>query len=158
MFNYKVWSLARIFLADDDPALNTIPTLLSTLSRHSSPVHSVRFSWTGQYLASGGADGRVLVYHLLAGEGGTVIGSKAKNLENWAIFRVYQQNLDVSEVAGLSHARKCWFNMCCLANIQTYCSHNCISCKQFFCLMACAKTFNAGLALFCLNITVCLMN
>lgn len=68
------------------------------MNRHSSAVHSVRFSFFGQYLASGGADGRVIVYHLLPGDGGIPLGSKVKNNENWKVLRVYQQALDISEV------------------------------------------------------------
>lgn len=40
------------------------PFLISTLSLHQGPIHSLAFSPSGKYLASGSTDGRVLLWDI----------------------------------------------------------------------------------------------
>ncbi|GMH44900.1 hypothetical protein BSKO_12857 [Bryopsis sp. KO-2023] len=101
----KIWSFASALVGDDESRAQA-PTLLCTLSRHSSAVQTVRFSLSGEFLASGGADKQVLVYSLHPGEGSTTLGGKEKNIENWRVHRMFPQGLDVSEVAWGPESKK----------------------------------------------------
>ncbi|KXL47868.1 hypothetical protein M433DRAFT_152569 [Acidomyces richmondensis BFW] len=83
----RIWSTEAILNASD-PSY-TKPRQLASLAYHSGTVHSVRFSASGKYLASGADDKIVCIYTLEAGAPGhTTFGSgETAAVENWRIFR-----------------------------------------------------------------------
>lgn len=57
----RIWSTKAIFKSID-PSAQSLPRQLCSLTHHTGAVHSVRFSGTNRYLASGSDDKIVLVY------------------------------------------------------------------------------------------------
>eukprot|EP00879_Flechtneria_rotunda_P030193 GHRR01032794.1.p1 GENE.GHRR01032794.1~~GHRR01032794.1.p1 ORF type:complete len:226 (+),score=42.48 GHRR01032794.1:270-947(+) len=95
----KMWNLLPILdsAAERDP---NVPKLLAVLSEHQGSVLVVRFSNSGQLLASGGNDNTVLVYKLSSAPATAKLGSKWVNLENWkTVGSIRGHALDVT---GLS--------------------------------------------------------
>ena len=58
----RIWSTDAIYNAPD-PAYSK-PKQLCSMSNHSGTIHSVRFSGTGKYLASGSDDRIVCIYYI----------------------------------------------------------------------------------------------
>ena len=58
----RIWSTDAIYNAPD-PSYSK-PKQLCSMSNHSGTIHSVRFSGTGKYLASGSDDRIVCIYYI----------------------------------------------------------------------------------------------
>ena len=58
----RIWSTEAIYNAPD-PSYSK-PKQLCSMSNHSGTIHSVRFSGTGKYLASGSDDRIVCIYYI----------------------------------------------------------------------------------------------
>ena len=58
----RIWSTDAIYNAPD-PSYSK-PRQLCSMSNHSGTIHSVRFSGTGKYLASGSDDRIVCIYYI----------------------------------------------------------------------------------------------
>ena len=58
----RIWSTEAILKADD--ATYDKPRQLASMSHHSGTIHTVRFSSSGKYLASGADDKIVCIYVL----------------------------------------------------------------------------------------------
>ncbi|ANZ73920.1 BA75_00259T0 [Komagataella pastoris] len=69
--NVRIWRLIYGREDNDDKESVSSVEYLSTLAKHTQAVNCVRFDTTGEYLASGGDDGVVLIWRLLS-EGGVV--------------------------------------------------------------------------------------
>lgn len=78
----KVWNLGAALDAEQE-AQEGVHKLLAVLSEHTGAVNVVRFSAEGRLLASGSDDAAVILYHMLPGPGGGMLGSSAANVENW---------------------------------------------------------------------------
>ncbi|CAO1624325.1 unnamed protein product [Sympodiomycopsis kandeliae] len=90
----KIWATEPI----QDAKVEAVPgvhKLLSTLSRHSGSVLSLRFSPSGRYLASGSDDTICLVWEFdpsgqsggMGSFGSSSFGSSEQNVESWKIHR-----------------------------------------------------------------------
>ncbi|GAA6039502.1 hypothetical protein JCM8097_009584 [Rhodosporidiobolus ruineniae] len=94
----RIWSTAPI-LSPDAEHDDNVPRLLSTLSSHTGPVMSVRWSNGGSFLASGSDDRVVMIWAHDGSGGGKVWGSETTNIENWkATRRLVGHNSDVAGV------------------------------------------------------------
>ncbi|XP_060561326.1 protein HIRA-like [Ruditapes philippinarum] len=78
-----IWNMApvRDELADKN---ENVPKILCEMDNHLACVNSVRWSNSGRFLASGGDDKLVMIWHITKyGVGGTVFGSDSKIVESW---------------------------------------------------------------------------
>ena len=99
----RIWSTAAIFAAND--ADYNEPRQLASMSHHSGTIHTVRFSSSGKYLASGADDKIVCIYVLDPNPPpqATFGSSEAPPVENWRIFRrLVGHDNDVQDL-GWSH-------------------------------------------------------
>ncbi|GAA5916278.1 hypothetical protein JCM5296_002639 [Sporobolomyces johnsonii] len=98
----RIWSTVPVLNPDAEHD-DKCPRLLSTLTAHTGPVMSVRWSNSGAYLASGSDDGAVLIWAHAGTAGGKVWGSDTTNIENWkAVRRLVGHQSDVADVAWSS--------------------------------------------------------
>ncbi|CAF9926430.1 MAG: HIR complex subunit [Alectoria fallacina] len=84
----RIWSTDAIYNAPDSSY--TKPKQLCSMSNHSGTIHSVRFSGTGKYLASGSDDRIVCIYYIdpsPPSEFATFGSNEAPPVENWKISR-----------------------------------------------------------------------
>lgn len=58
------------------------------LSRHVRAVNVVRWSPTGQYLASGDDDANIIIWQQKADDLAIMIDGEDNNKENWSTFKV----------------------------------------------------------------------
>lgn len=97
----KIWATESIL----DEAVEQLPgahRLLSTLSRHTGSVLAVRFSPSGQLIASGSDDTVCLVWAFDTSgvAGGSSFGSSEQNVESWKIrARLTGHESDVVDLA-----------------------------------------------------------
>ncbi|XP_053374896.1 protein HIRA-like [Mercenaria mercenaria] len=78
-----IWNMAPV--RDEKAEKNEgVPKILCEMDNHLACVNSVRWSTSGRYLASGGDDKLVMIWHITKiGVGGTVFGSDSKIVESW---------------------------------------------------------------------------
>ncbi|MCJ1387531.1 HIR complex subunit [Xylographa bjoerkii] len=84
----RIWSTAAIYEAANPNS--TEPRQLASMSYHSGTIHTVRFSSSGKFLASGADDKIVCVYTLDVNappHAATFGTNEAPPIENWRIFR-----------------------------------------------------------------------
>ncbi|MCJ1478960.1 HIR complex subunit [Lambiella insularis] len=84
----RIWSTEAIYRAGEPG--NTQPRQLASMSYHSSTIHTVRFSSSGKFLASGADDKIVCVYAFdpsAPPHAATFGTNEAPPIENWRIFR-----------------------------------------------------------------------
>ncbi|MCJ1399846.1 HIR complex subunit [Xylographa trunciseda] len=84
----RIWSTAAIYDAVNPNS--TEPRQLASMSYHSGTIHTVRFSSSGKFLASGADDKIVCVYTLdlnAPPHAATFGTNEAPPIENWRIFR-----------------------------------------------------------------------
>jgi len=81
----SVWNLKPVIdeLAEKN---KDVPKILAQMEHHEGCVNCVRWSFSGQMLASGGDDKVVMIWKKSAyGGGGSLLGSKVKQIETWRI-------------------------------------------------------------------------
>lgn len=82
----KIWSLAAALNVRTEA--NKSSKLLATLADHGGPVNVIRFSHSGQYLATGSDDKVIAILELRGGQGLTSFGnSEGPNIENWKVIQ-----------------------------------------------------------------------
>ena len=75
-YKTKIWDFAALLDPATEKADNHAPRrLLASLSDHTGPVNTARFSPCGQKLASGSDDKLVVLYTLRPGPGSAVFGA-----------------------------------------------------------------------------------
>ena len=101
----KIWSLAghRETVAGREGGDE--PTILASLSRHTGMVQCVRWSPSGDFLASGADDKVLYVWQRMAGAGG-VFGEQATSVENWTcVLALEGHGSDVTGIAWSPDSR-----------------------------------------------------
>ncbi|KAF8588803.1 WD40 repeat-like protein [Ramaria rubella] len=95
----RIWSTKPIL--NEDAHQNGFPTNLSTLAVHTGPVLTVRWAYSGKWLASGSDDTVVMVWDLDPnGAGSRIYGSNEVNIEGWKpLKRLPGHSSDVTDVA-----------------------------------------------------------
>lgn len=82
----KIWSLAAALNVRTEASKSS--KLLATLADHGGPVNVIRFSNSGQYLATGSDDKVIAILELRGGQGLTSFGnSEGPNIENWKVIQ-----------------------------------------------------------------------
>ncbi|KAL4223056.1 hypothetical protein ACF0H5_016532 [Mactra antiquata] len=78
-----IWNMAPV--RDETLEKNeSVPKILCEMDNHLACVNCVRWSSNGRYLASGGDDKLVMIWHISKiGVGGSVFGSDSKIIESW---------------------------------------------------------------------------
>jgi len=107
----KVWSMGPLLDAQAE-AKEGASRLLATLDQHASPVNVVRFSKSGNFIASGADDNVVMVCELKPGKGQASFGNSDRpNVENWRAvmhFRDHHNNIvDLAWSPGDSMIASC---------------------------------------------------
>lgn len=79
-----IWNLLPV-LSEEAELDKKIPKILCQMDNHLSCVNAVRWSMSGNLLASGADDKLVMIWKKGAGSGGGSFGSAGmtKNVENW---------------------------------------------------------------------------
>ena len=102
----QLWSLEPVRDARiEASSLNrSPPRLLCALDSHMGSVNVVRWSHSGQLLASGADDKCCLVYARRAGPGGAGFGGGSPAAENWRAVRTLRgHTMDVTDLAWSPH-------------------------------------------------------
>ncbi|KAF5025777.1 hypothetical protein F66182_2110 [Fusarium sp. NRRL 66182] len=95
----RVWSTESVYNANS-PDYDK-PRQLCHMSHHLGTIHSVRFSPSGRYLASGADDKIICVYHLDKGPPAATFGTnEPPPVENWKTYkRLIGHDNDVQDLA-----------------------------------------------------------
>ncbi|KAF8490609.1 WD40-repeat-containing domain protein [Gautieria morchelliformis] len=100
----RIWSTKPIL--NEEAHASGFPTNLSTLTMHTGPVLSVRWAYSGKWLASGSDDAVVMIWDLDPAGSGRVWGTDEVNIEGWkALKRLPGHESDVTDLAWSSDDR-----------------------------------------------------
>ncbi|KAH7919190.1 histone transcription regulator 1 [Leucogyrophana mollusca] len=95
----RIWSTKPIINHASELS-NRPPKALCTLSMHTGPVLTVRWAYSGRWLASGSDDEIVMIWDLDPSGRGKVFGSNEVNVEGWKpMKRLPGHESDVTDVA-----------------------------------------------------------
>lgn len=87
----SVWNL-RPVIDETAEKNNDVPKLLAQMDHHLGCVNCVRWSFSGQMLASGGDDKLVMIWKKSAYGGGNIFGSKLKQVESWKLDKTLRSH------------------------------------------------------------------
>lgn len=94
----RIWSTKPIL--NEAARESGFPTHLSTLNMHAGPVLTVRWAYSGKWLASGSDDTIVMIWDLDPNGGGKVWGSDEVNIESWKpLKRLPGHDSDIADLA-----------------------------------------------------------
>jgi len=90
----RLWSTAPVLDASIEQS--DAPKLLTELTNHVAPVNAVRWSPSGQILASAADDKFIILYHRT--NDSTAVFGAEKSVENWSVFHMF-----TGHTAGVSY-------------------------------------------------------
>ncbi|XP_075230856.1 histone cell cycle regulator-like protein [Lycorma delicatula] len=112
-----VWNMAPV-VSEEKEMDENCPKMLCQLDNHQACVNSVRWSYSGKYLASGGDDKLIMIWNIAKypSGGNAVFGSKGKvNVETWrCVCTLRGHQGDVLDMAWSPH--DAWLASCSVDN------------------------------------------
>ncbi|KAI0209772.1 Protein HIRA [Lamellibrachia satsuma] len=110
-----IWNMAPVKEEKDEKDKRT-PKMLCQMDNHLACVNSVRWSYSGKYLASGGDDKLIMIWQTSRYTGASsVFGSNIPNVEQWRVGSTLRGHSgDVLDVAWSPHDR--WLASCSIDN------------------------------------------